>query len=118
MPDTPIDRPEKELEPRVVRPEDEMRDVKATLARLEPMIVRIDATLTTTLFHLATKAELANLRSEMTGGMAELRSEMAGGFSALRGDLAEKPSKAYLWGVFAVLIAAYAAGLAGLAVLR
>ena len=129
MPDTPIDRPEKELEPRVVRPEDEMRDVKATLARLEPMIVRIDATLTTTLPHLATKAELANLRSEMTGGMAELRSEMTGkiadlrsemtgGFSALRGDLAEKPSKAYLWGVLAVLIAAYAAGLAGLAVLR
>jgi len=66
-----------------------MRDVKATLARLEPMIGRIDATLTATLPHLATRAELA-----------------------------EKPGKAYLWGVLAVLIAAYAAGLAGLAVLR
>ena len=66
-----------------------MRDVKTTLARLEPMIVRIDATLTATLPHLATKTELAG-----------------------------KPGKAYLWGVLAVLIAAYAAGLAGLAVLR
>jgi len=96
MPDTPIDRPEKDLEPRVVRLEEDMRDVKATLVRLEPMIVRIDATLTATLPHLATKAELADLRSE----------------------LADKPGKAYLWGVLAVLIAAYAAGLAGLAVLR
>jgi len=96
MPDTPIDRPERDLEPRVARLEEDMRDVKATLARLEPMIVRIDAALTATLPHLATKAELADLRSE----------------------LAEKPGKAYLWGVLAVLIAAYAAGLAGLAVLR
>jgi len=89
MPDTPIDRPERDLEPRVARLEEDMRDVKATLARLEPMIGRIDATLTATLPHLATRAELA-----------------------------EKPGKAYLWGVLAVLIAAYAAGLAGLAVLR
>jgi hypothetical protein len=89
MPDTPIDRPERELEPRVARLEDDMREVKGTLSRLEPMIVRIDATLTATLPHLATKAELA-----------------------------DKPGKAYLWGVLAVLIAAYAAGLAGLAVLH
>ncbi|MBV8614952.1 MAG: hypothetical protein JOY66_14485 [Acetobacteraceae bacterium] len=79
-----------------MRLEEDMRDVKATLVRLEPMIVRIDATLTATLPHLATKAELADLRSE----------------------LADKPGKAYLWGMLAVLIAAYAAGLAGLAVLR
>ncbi len=89
MPDTPIDRPERDLEPRVAHLEEDMRDVKATLARLEPMIVRIDATLTATLPHLATRAELA-----------------------------DKPGKAYLWGVLAVLIAAYGAGLAGLAVLR
>jgi hypothetical protein len=30
----------------------------------------------------------------------------------------EKPSKSYLWGITGVLIAAYAAGLAGLAVPR
>ena len=89
MPDTPIDQPERTLEPRVARLEEDMRDVKAALSRLEAMVVRIDATLTATLPHLATRAELA-----------------------------DKPGKAYLWGVLAVLIAAYAAGLAGLAVLR
>jgi hypothetical protein len=128
------------MEPRVAHLEEDMRDVKATLARLEPVIVRMDAALTATLPHLATKAELADLRGEVTGNMADqrgevtgkiadlrsevtgkivdLRSEMTSEFSALRGDLAEKPGKAYLWGVLAVLIAAYAAGLAGLAVLR
>jgi hypothetical protein len=117
------------MEPRVAHLEEDMRDVKATLARLEPVIVRMDAALIATLPHLATKAELADqrgevtgkiadLRSEVTGKIVDLRSEMTSEFSALRGDLAEKPGKAYLWGVLAVLIAAYAAGLAGLAVLR
>jgi hypothetical protein len=32
--------------------------------------------------------------------------------------LAEKPSKTYMWGVLAVLITAYAAGLAALAIVR
>jgi hypothetical protein len=36
--------------------EEDVRDIKATLARLEPMIIRIDATLP----HLATKEELAD----------------------------------------------------------
>jgi hypothetical protein len=35
--------------------EEDMREIKATLARLEPMIIRIDAQIP----HLATKAELA-----------------------------------------------------------
>ena len=77
-----------------------MREVKATLAQMVPLIVRIDATLTSTLPHLATKAELAELRAE------------------LKADLAEKPSRAYLWGVLAVLITAYGAGLAALAILK
>ena len=62
-----------------------MREVKAVLARIEPMIIRIDATMP----HLATKAELA-----------------------------EKPSKTYMWGILGVLITAYAAGLAAMAVIR
>jgi hypothetical protein len=70
--------------------------VKGILARIEPMIIRIDATMP----HLATKAELTQLGSD------------------LRTELAEKTSKTYMWGVLGGLIAAYAAGLAALAVIR
>jgi hypothetical protein len=73
------------MEARVARLEEDMREVKAILAQMLPMIVRIDATIP----HLATKAELAG-----------------------------KPGKAYLWGVLAVLLAAYAAGLAAIAAIR
>jgi len=81
--------------------------MEATIARLEvkfdemkSILVRLDAALTATLPHLATKAELNALLGE------------------LRADLAEKPSKAYLWAVLAVLVAAYGAGLAAVAVLH
>ncbi len=101
MPDTPVEREPTPpsppgLEWRVSRLEEEMREVKATLAQILSIVVRIEATLP----HLATKAELAELRAE------------------LRADLAEKPSRAYLWGVLAVLVTAYGAGLAAVAVLR
>ncbi len=93
----PVDRPgpghyDPNMEARVARLEDDMREVKGILAQMLPMIVRIDATLP----HLATKAKLSELRAE----------------------LAEKPGKAYLWGVLAVLLAAYAAGLAAIAIIR
>ena len=88
------------MEARVARLEEDMREVKAVLARLEPMIIRIDAVVSATLPTLATKGDLADLRSE------------------LRGELAEKPSKTYMWGLLGVLIAAYAAGLAAMAVIR
>jgi hypothetical protein len=84
------------MEARVARLEEDVREVKGILARIEPMIIRIDATMP----HLATKAELTQLGSE------------------LRTELAEKPSKTYMWGVLGGLIAAYAAGLAALAVIR
>lgn len=77
---------------RVGRLEADMREVKGALGRLEPLIVRIDAQMP----HLATKAEVA----------------------ALRADLAEKPSRTYLWGVLAALLAAYGCGLAALAILK
>ena len=80
-----------------------MREVKATLAQMMAIIVRMDATLP----HLATKAELADVRSDL---LKEI--------GAIRAELAEKPSRAYLWGVLAVLVTAYGAGLAAVAVLR
>lgn len=75
-------------EARIDRLEDDIREIKGTLARLEPMIIRIDATLP----HLATKAELAE-------------------------QLADKPGKVFLATAISVLLVAYAAGLAGLAAL-
>jgi hypothetical protein len=88
----------------VAKLEEEMRDVKTVLSRLEPLIVRIDAALTSTLQHLATRsqvgADISSLRIDMTQKLFEL------------------PTKTYMWGVLAVLVTAYTAGLAGLAVIK
>ena len=77
------------MEARISRLEEDMRDVKSAVTRLEATTIRIEAMLAATLPHLATKAELA-----------------------------EKPGKTYMWGILAVLLTAYACGLAGLAVLK
>jgi hypothetical protein len=77
-------------EARIDRLDEDIRGIKATLARLEPIVIRIDATLP----HLATKAELAT-------GLAEVTIA-----------LADKPSRGYMWLVVGTLIVAYAAGLA------
>jgi len=114
-----------------------MREVKGTLGQMVPVLTRIDATLTSTLPHLATKAELADLRSELTSALAATRpatasaisemrleaangrSELVGMIAELRAMVAEKPSKTYLWAVLCVLVAAmvasYGAGLAAIA---
>lgn len=115
MPDTPVEPAARtpydpSLELRVSRVEEDMRDVKAMCGRLEgavadvrqsvadlphsvadlrQSVTRIEATLAATLPHLATKAELA-----------------------------EKPGKTYLVSLLAVLLTAYAAGLAALAILK
>ncbi len=88
------------LETRVSRLEEEQRDMRGSLARLELAAARIEAMLAATLPHLATKAELAELRME----------------------LAEKPSKTYLWLVLGVLMSAvlgsFGAGLAAISILH
>lgn len=127
MPDTPVDRPEPppydpNHEVRISRLEGEMSEVKATLGQMLPMLVRIDSMLAATLPHLATKAEVADLRTEMRSEFADVRAEIAVMRTdvthlATKAELAEKPGKTYLWGVLAALIAAYGAGMAGLAVL-
>jgi hypothetical protein len=105
MPDTPLERSgggpyDPALEPRVSRLEDDMRDMRTTMVRLEVSVARIEAMLDATLPHLATKAEVTDLRMEVRTG------------------LADKPGKTYMWGILAVLITAYAAGLAALAIVR
>jgi len=143
MPDTPVEPTDHgpydpRLEVRVTRLEVDMREVKGTLAQMVPVLTRIDATLTSTLPHLATKAELttavseirselasavsslrseaARTRSELVTMIAELRteaantrSEVVGMIAELRASLADKPSKTYLWAVLGVLVAAMVA---------
>jgi hypothetical protein len=72
-------------EARTSRLEADVDAIKATLARLEPLIHRIDATLNATLPTLATKVELAALDVRFTGELATLREA-----------LADKPGKIYL----------------------
>jgi hypothetical protein len=112
MPDIPLAGPpggpyDPSMEARIARLEEDMHEVKATVgrleaitARLEMAIVRIETLLTATLPHLATKAELQELRTHTVA------------------NLAEKPSKTYMWGILAVLLTAYACGLAALAILK
>ena len=97
MPDSPIDKQysgpyDPRMEFRVTRLEDDMRDVKGAIIRLESAVsdVRQSCTRIETLLpHLATKA-----------------------------DLSDKPGKTYLWGILAGLLTAYACGLAALSVLK
>jgi hypothetical protein len=105
MPDTPVEPTggspyDPRLELRVSRREDDMREAKSVLAQIVPMLTRIETTLASALPHLATKAELSELRAE----------------------LANKPGKTYLWAVVGVLVAAivasHGAGLAAIALLR
>jgi hypothetical protein len=145
MPDTTVEPPgggpyHPALEARVSRLEDDVHDMTATLSRLEMSVAEIKAMLSATLPHLATKAELAELRlttkSDLTelrlattsdfaelrlatsANLTELRVATTSEFAALRADLAEKPGKTYMWGVLTALLTAYACGLAALAILK
>lgn len=88
-----------------------MKDVKSLLSRLEPVIIRIDATLTSTLPHLATRVEVGRAVSDLRVEMSSLRVEM-------NQKLSDLPTRTYMWGILGVLITAYGAGLAALAVIR
>lgn len=119
MPDTPIapyhgDPYHPRMEERVARLEEGMQEVRTSLSRLDERTQRLENTMTeikamlaATLPHLATKAELA-------AGLSEQNTRIA----ALTVALGEKPSKTYMCGILAVLLTAYASGLAGLAILR
>jgi hypothetical protein len=112
MPGTSLEQPDggpydPGMEARVSRLEEGMREVQSSIdrleertARLEVGIAEIKAMLEATLPNLATKAEVTDLRAEMVAGFAD------------------KPGKTYMWGVLAALLAAYACGLAGLALLK
>jgi hypothetical protein len=76
--------------------------------------IEIKAMLAATLPHLATKADL---KSDIAG-VARRLSCVDVKLAGLEVKLADKPGKAYMWGILAVLLTAYACGLAGLAILK
>jgi hypothetical protein len=92
--------------------------MKGTMGRLGLLVTEIKATLDETLPHLATKVERADKRAEWKGDLAQLRTEVADMRADLKTGLADKPSKAYMWGVLTALLTAYACGLAALAILK
>lgn len=94
-----------DMEARVARLEEDMREVKNLLNdKVMPLLVRIDERLA----HTATK-------TEMTEGFTHLGERL--NHAATKADLAEKPGKAYLWTVLAVLVAAILAAVsAGVAI--
>lgn len=111
------------MEARVGRLEEDMRDVKATLLRLEPMIVRIDATMP----FLAKASDLADLRGELRTELhtelgrlrTELHSELGGmrgelhsELGKIRVELAGKASLAGVWTVGITLLGLTVAGMA------
>ena len=109
----PYDR---SVEPRLSRVENDVRDLKDTLAELKTMVVRMDARLEAVLPHLATKSDLANVETRL--GAVEARLDATLPHLATKADIADKPGKTYMWGILAALLTAYACGLAALAVLK
>ena len=100
MPDTPLEHgfgsPYEPLVPRVARVEADMGELRQYTRALLAAVTRIE----TVLPHLATQAQIGELR----------------------GELADKPGKLYLWGVLGVLVAtivaSYGAGLTALPLLH
>jgi hypothetical protein len=74
------------LEARVGRLEVDMHDVKSTLGRLEPMIVSIHAQMP----YLATKAEMEQLRGELSGKIEGYRADLETKMAGYRADLETK----------------------------
>lgn len=117
--------------------------LEAELRETKEAVIRIEAMLSASLPHLATKAELASetgtlraelasetgkmraelasdigtLRAELASEISTLRAELASEIGTLRAGLADKPGKVFLATAIGILIAAYALGLAGLAAL-
>lgn len=129
------------LETRVSTLEGDVRDLRDTLSDLKTGTARIEAMLSATLPHLATKsameASIGRMEAMLTASLPRLATKSAmqasiGGMEAMlaatlphlatNAELAEKPSKTYLWGILGVLVAAilgaFAATLAAVSILH
>jgi hypothetical protein len=76
-----------------------MGDVKSATGRLETAV-----------------AGLTEVVADLRVMVARIDAQIP--YLATKADLAEKPGKAYMWGIMAALLTAYACGLAALAILK
>jgi hypothetical protein len=79
------------LEDRLDRLEGDVHDIKGMLARLEPMIIRIDERLQ----HVASQAAVAAIKATLTH--LATKAEMTTGFATLGNAVAGKPTRAEMW---------------------
>jgi hypothetical protein len=79
--------------------------LEATGARLETGIAENESMLAVTLPHLATNADVAELRLSTMAGLAELRTDAVAGF-------ADKSGRTYMYDILAGPLAACACGVA------
>jgi uncharacterized protein YceH (UPF0502 family) len=77
------------LEPRVGRLEADVAEIKAILNRLAPRIDEMYGFLTAKLPELATKAEVADLRTETKTEIAAVRAKLAALRTELKSEIAE-----------------------------
>jgi len=90
-----------------------MQDVVGAVGRLDSTVMA----LTHKFEELkATTHELKGTVDDLRVVVARIEAQFP--YLATKADLAKKPSKTYMWGILAVLLTAYACGLAALAVLR
>ena len=74
---------------RVSKVEADIRELRSDVRVIRESQIRLEALPEAVLPHLATKAEVSGLRTEMVAGFGALRAEMVA-------SLAEKPSKTYM----------------------
>jgi hypothetical protein len=78
----------------------DIAEIKTTLNRLAPLIDEFRGFMAATLPTLATKVELAELRTELRSEMAELRVELA----ELRAEILQRPTRRQaIFDMFAVV---------------
>ena len=92
------------LDARVARLETDVAEIKATLARLAPRIDEMYGFLTAKLPDLATKAQLADLRTETKSEIAALRTETKSEIAELRFELLQRPTRRQaIFDIFAIV---------------